>query len=179
MRTLPGTWPQRGNVPNHDAKHAAVQSTETLGALHALSTSTGNAKARWVQRGTMRTIAPRRDIICTHSAKKLGTMRSDAQRGRVLHAVVKRTGLRRTFSVLNTYCTACNEKGHNSTNCPNSHCACNTCGLFWHLPNDCPFVNCVYVAIDWLNILRSTKSIQVVNAYFEEVSLPPTSYASM
>jgi hypothetical protein len=38
-------------------------------------------------------------------------------------------------------CTACDQKGHNRTNCPNNQCA--TCGLFEHLPDDCPFVNCV------------------------------------
>ena len=36
----------------HDAKHATAQTTETLAASHALSTSAQNAKARWIQRGT-------------------------------------------------------------------------------------------------------------------------------
>ena len=53
-------------------------------------------------------------------------------------------------------CATCGEKGHNRTNCPTTQCE--TCGLFGHLPNDCPFVNCVNVPIDWLNILMSTKS---------------------
>jgi hypothetical protein len=39
----------RYNGPNHDAKHAAVQRTETLGASNALSTSARNANARWVR----------------------------------------------------------------------------------------------------------------------------------
>ena len=33
-------------------------------------------------------------------------------------------------------CATCGEKGHNRTNCPTTQC---TCGLFGHLPNDCPF----------------------------------------
>jgi hypothetical protein len=40
----------------HDAKHAAVQTIETLAASHALSTSVRNAKARWIQKGTIRTL---------------------------------------------------------------------------------------------------------------------------
>jgi hypothetical protein len=69
----------------------------------------------------------------------------------------------------------CGEKGHNRTNCPTSQCE--TCGLFGHLPNDCPFVNCVDVSImiDWLNIMMSTKSTESVIAYFEDVSLAQTS----
>ena len=43
----------------HDAEHAAAQTTETLAASHALNTSARNAKARWIQRGTIRTTAPR------------------------------------------------------------------------------------------------------------------------
>ena len=70
-------------------------------------------------------------------------------------------------------CATCGEKGHNRTNCPTTQCE--TCGLFGHLPNDCPFVNCVDVPIDWLNILMSTKSTDTVIAYFEDVSLAPTS----
>jgi hypothetical protein len=41
----------------HDAKHAAAQTIETLAASHALSTSVRNAKARWIQKGTIRTTA--------------------------------------------------------------------------------------------------------------------------
>ena len=41
----------------HDAKHAAAQTIETLAASHALSTSVRNAKARWIQKGTIRIIA--------------------------------------------------------------------------------------------------------------------------
>jgi hypothetical protein len=47
----------RANVIQIDAKHAAAQTIETLGASHALSTSVRNAKARWIQKGTIRTIA--------------------------------------------------------------------------------------------------------------------------
>ena len=43
----------------HDVEHAAAQTTETLAASHALSTSVRDAKARWIQRGTIRTTAPR------------------------------------------------------------------------------------------------------------------------
>ena len=50
-------------------------------------------------------------------------------------------------------CATCSEKGHNRTNCPTTQCE--TCGLFGHLPNDCPFVNCVDVPIDWLYIWHS------------------------
>jgi hypothetical protein len=46
----------RANVI-HDAKHAAAQTIETLAASHALSTSVRNAKARWIQKGTIRTTA--------------------------------------------------------------------------------------------------------------------------
>ena len=42
----------------HDAKHAAAQTIETLAASHALSTSVRNAKARWIQKGTIRITAP-------------------------------------------------------------------------------------------------------------------------
>ena len=69
-------------------------------------------------------------------------------------------------------CTTCNEKGHNRSNCPTTQC--DTCGLFGHLPNDCPFASCVDVEIDWLNILLSTQSLQTIDSYFEDVSLPPT-----
>ena len=41
----------------HDAKHAAAQTIETLGASHALSTSARNAKERWIQKGTIRITA--------------------------------------------------------------------------------------------------------------------------
>ena len=129
-------------------------------------------EARWVQKGTIGTTAPRRCEHFAHSAKKLVTMRSDAQLGRVLHTVAERTGFRSTLSVLNA-CTAFYEKGHNRTDCANSQCA-NT-PSFWTPPNDCPCVSCVDVAIDWLNLLASTKSPQVVNAYFEDVSLQPSS----
>ena len=87
----------------HDAKHAAAQTIETLAASHALSTSAQNAKARWIQRGTIRTTAPRYKAQSVHSAKKLVMMKSDAQRDRVLHVVIGRTSLRRTLNVLNTY----------------------------------------------------------------------------
>ena len=59
--------------------------------------SARNAKPRWVQHGTIGTTAPRRLTQFAHSAKKLGTTRSDAQRSRVLHAVVERTDFGRTF----------------------------------------------------------------------------------
>ena len=45
--------------PIHDAKHAAAQTTETLAASHALSTSARNAKARWIRKGTIGTTALR------------------------------------------------------------------------------------------------------------------------
>ena len=48
----------RANVI-HDAKHAAVPITKMRGASNALSTSVRNAKARWIQKGTIRTTAPR------------------------------------------------------------------------------------------------------------------------
>jgi hypothetical protein len=47
----------RANVIQIDAKHAAAQTIETLGASHALSTSVRNAKVRWIQKGTIRTTA--------------------------------------------------------------------------------------------------------------------------
>ena len=43
----------------HDAKHAAARTIETLAASHALNTSVRDAKARWIQKGTIRTTAPR------------------------------------------------------------------------------------------------------------------------
>ena len=43
----------------HDAKHAAARTIETLAASHALSTSVRDAKARWIQKGTIRTTVPR------------------------------------------------------------------------------------------------------------------------
>jgi hypothetical protein len=86
-------------VPNHDAKHAVAQTTETLEASTALSTSVRNAKARSVQKGTIRTTAPRFETQFARTAEKLVTLKSDAQRGRVLHAVVERTGFQRTLSV--------------------------------------------------------------------------------
>ena len=46
----------RANVI-HDAKHAAAQTIEPLATSHALSTSVRNAKARWIQKGTIRIIA--------------------------------------------------------------------------------------------------------------------------
>jgi len=46
-------------VRNHDARHAAALITETLEASNALSTSVRNAKARWIQKGTIRTTARR------------------------------------------------------------------------------------------------------------------------
>ena len=49
----------RANVIQIDAKHAAAQTIETLAASHALSTSVRNAKARWIQKGTIRTTVPR------------------------------------------------------------------------------------------------------------------------
>ena len=49
----------RHNVRNHDARHAAAPITETLEASNALSTSVRDAKARWIQKGTIRTTAPR------------------------------------------------------------------------------------------------------------------------
>ena len=48
----------RANVI-HDAKYAAVPITKMRGASNALSTSVRNAKARWIQKGTIRTTAPR------------------------------------------------------------------------------------------------------------------------
>ena len=42
-----------------DARHAAAPITDTLAASHALSTSVRKAKARWIQKGTIRTTAPR------------------------------------------------------------------------------------------------------------------------
>ena len=90
-------------VPNHDAKHAAAQTTEALGASTALSTSVRNAKARWVQKGTIRTTAPRFLTQFARSAEKLVTMKSDVQRGRVLHAVVEHIGFLRTLNAPNTY----------------------------------------------------------------------------
>jgi hypothetical protein len=87
----------------HDAKHAAAETTETLAASHALSTSAQNAKARWIQRGTIRTTAPRYKAQFVNSAKKLVMTKSDAQRDRVLHVVIGRTSLRRTLNVQNTY----------------------------------------------------------------------------
>ena len=44
-------------VRNHDVKHAVAQITKMLGASNVLSTSVRNAKARWIQKGTIRTIA--------------------------------------------------------------------------------------------------------------------------
>ena len=43
----------------HDAKHAAAQTIKTLRASNVLSTSARNAKERWIQKGTIRTTAPR------------------------------------------------------------------------------------------------------------------------
>ena len=48
----------RANVI-HDAKHAAARTIETLAASNALSTSVRDAKARWIQKGTIRTTVPR------------------------------------------------------------------------------------------------------------------------
>ena len=51
----------RHNVRNQDAEpeYAAARTIETLAASHALSISARNAKARWIPKGTIRTIAPR------------------------------------------------------------------------------------------------------------------------
>ena len=109
------------------AKHAAAQSTETLGASNALSKCT-KCKAAMGPKGHNRNDCPETlDTICT-LCEGLGTTRSDAQRSRVLHAVVERTDFGRTLSVLNTYCTARGEKGRNRTHCPDIECA--TCCLF-------------------------------------------------
>ena len=43
----------------HDVEHAAAQTTETLAASHALSTSVRDAKARWIRKGTIRATTPR------------------------------------------------------------------------------------------------------------------------
>ena len=70
-------------------------------------------------------------------------MKTDAQRDRVLHVVIERIGFRRTLnhheSCPEHICVTCGEKGHNRTNCPTSQCESLACGLFGHLPNDCPF----------------------------------------
>ncbi len=64
------------------AKHAAAQSTETLGASNALSTSARNAQPRCVQKGTIGTTAPRRLTQFAHSA------RDWARRGAMPNAAV-------------------------------------------------------------------------------------------
>ncbi len=50
----------RQTVPNQDVKHAAAYRTETLGASNAQSTSARNAKARSVQKGTIRGLTAER-----------------------------------------------------------------------------------------------------------------------
>ena len=80
-------------------------------------------------------------------------MRSDARRGRALHAVVERAGFRRSLSVLSTYILHnVRRKRSRSHDVSKQSMRCAPCSLFW-LPSDCPFVNCVDVAIDWPNIV--------------------------
>ncbi len=160
-------------VRNHDAKHAAAQITKTLGSSNALSTRVRNAKARWIQKGTNKNNCPQiLSTICTlceevgHDEERCPT--------RPCPACGNRTHRLPThFECPEHICATCGEKGHNRTNCPTSQCE--TCVLFGHLANDCPFVNCVDVPIDWLNILMSTKSTESVIAFFEDVSLASTS----
>jgi type II secretory pathway component PulL len=140
----------------HDAKHAAAQTIETLAASHALSTSAQNAKARWIQRGTIRTTAPRYKAQSVHSAKKLVMTKSDAQRDRVLHVVIERTSLRRTLNVLNTYAQhaaknvtitriappvnkSISATGHSARECPSKTVSiCNSCGDAAHQQHSYP-----------------------------------------
>ena len=140
----------------HDAKHAAAQTTETLAASHALSTSAQNAKARWIQRGTIRTTAPRYKAQSVHSAKKSVMTNSDAQRDRVLHVVIGRTSLRRTLNVLKTYAQHAAKKvtitriappvnksmsatGHSARECPSKTVSiCNSCGDAAHQQHSYP-----------------------------------------
>jgi hypothetical protein len=161
-------------VPNHDAKHAAAQTTEMLAASHALSTSARNANARWVQKGTTRKFPEMLNTIgalCEeigHDEERCPTQPCPACGFRTHR-------LPTHFECPEHICATCEEKSRNRTNCLAGQCG--TCGLFGRLPNDCPFVNCVDVSIDWLNILTSTKStyLEVVTAYFEDVSLALTS----
>jgi hypothetical protein len=60
----------------HDAKHAAAQTIETLAASHALSTSVRNAKARWIQKGTIRTTAPEALYVKHAAAQTIETLRA-------------------------------------------------------------------------------------------------------
>ena len=60
----------------HDAKHAAAQSIETLAASHALSTSVRNARARWIQKGTIRTTAPEALYVKHAAAQTIETLRA-------------------------------------------------------------------------------------------------------
>ena len=65
----------RANVI-HDAKHAAAQTIETLAASHALSTSVRNAKARWIQKGTISTTAPEAPYVKHAAAQAIETLRA-------------------------------------------------------------------------------------------------------
>ena len=60
----------------HDAKHAAAQTIETLAASHALSTSVRNAKARWIQKGTISTTAPEAPYVKHAAAQTIETLRA-------------------------------------------------------------------------------------------------------
>ena len=165
------TGTMRRAVRNDDAKRAAAQRTKARLASSALNTSARNAKARSIRKGTIETIALYRSPLFARSARKSDTKRIDAQRDRVLHVAFERTDYRH-IKRPEHICTTCKEKGHNRSNCPTTQC--DTCGTFGHLPNDCPFASCVDVEVDWLNILLSTQSLQTIDSYFEDVSLPPT-----
>ena len=65
----------RANVI-HDAKHAAAQTIETLAASHALSTSVRNAKARWIQKGTISTTAPEAPYVKHAAVQTIETLRA-------------------------------------------------------------------------------------------------------
>jgi hypothetical protein len=146
-----------------------------LRASNALSTSVRNANARWIQKGTIRINAPNIE----HNLYTCGEVGHDEERcpTRPCPACGDRTHRLPTHfecPELEHVCATCGEKGHNRTNCPTSQCR--TCGLLGAPSERLPvYENCVDVSIDWLNILMSTKSTESVIAYFEDVSLAPTS----
>ena len=134
-------------------KHAAAQTIETLRASNVLSTSARNAKERWIKGHNKNNCPEMLNTICTlceevgHDEKRCPTKPCPACGNRTHKSPMH-------FECPEHICATCGEKGHNRTNCPTTQCE--TCGLFRHLPNDCPFVSCVDVPIDWLSILMST-----------------------
>ena len=66
----------RAIVIQIDAKHAAFQTIETLAASNALSTSVRNAKARWIQKGTISTTAPEAPYVKHAAAQAIETLRA-------------------------------------------------------------------------------------------------------